>query len=710
MATRKLIVDGKEIEAEETITLLQACEQAGAEIPRFCYHERLSVAGNCRMCLVEWVGAPKPQASCALQVKDIFPNKDGTPAKINTTSPYARKAREGVMEFLLINHPLDCPICDQGGECDLQDQAMGYGRAAFHRFNENKRAVEDKYMGPLVATVMTRCIQCTRCVRFATEVAGVPDLGATGRGEDMEITTYLEKAFASELSGNVVDLCPVGALTSKPYAFNARPWELRKTESIDVMDAQGCNIRVDARGPQVMRVLPRLNEEVNEEWISDKARHACDGLSRQRLDRPYVRVNGKLKPASWAEAFAAIAARVRETSPAKMAAVVGDLAAAEEIKALKDLMTALGVTSLDCRQDGAKITAGPRQTYLFNSTIAGVEAADAILLVGANPRWDAPVLNARIRKAWLAGPMKVANVGPTVDLTYPVEQLGTEISVLAAIANGSHAFAKVLKDAKRPMIILGSGVLTRRDGAATLSLAARIAGDTGMIGPAGSAAEGGWNGFNILHTAASRVAALDLGFVPGRGGRDVAGIVDGAQKGEIDFIYLLGADEFDVAHLGRAFVVYQGSHGDAGAHHADVILPGAAYTEKEGLYVNFEGRVQRAERAVFPPGEAKEDWAILRALSDHLGAKLPYDDRTQLRAAIVKDAPHFADWGQAPVHGDTAPSTWNAIGAQGPLDESVPVTHGIADYYLTNAIARASETMARCSQEFVTGAAKMAAE
>ena len=710
MPTRKLIIDGREVEAEETITLLQACEQAGAEIPRFCFHERLSVAGNCRMCLVEWVGAPKPQASCALQVKDIFPNKDGTPAKINTTSPYALKAREGVMEFLLINHPLDCPICDQGGECDLQDQAMGYGRAQFHRFNENKRAVEDKYMGPLVKTIMTRCIQCTRCVRFATEVAGVPDLGATGRGEDMEITTYLEKAFASELSGNVVDLCPVGALTSKPYAFNARPWELRKTESIDVMDAQGSNIRVDARGPQVMRVLPRLNEEVNEEWISDKARHACDGLVRQRLDRPYVRVNGKLKPASWAEAFAAIAAKVRGTTSAKMAAVVGDLAAAEEIKALKDLMTSLGVANLDCRQDGAKITGGPRQSYLFNTTIAGVEAADAILLVGANPRWDAPVLNARIRKAWLASPLKVANIGPAVDLTYPVEQLGADIAALAAIANGSHPFAKVLKDAKRPMIILGSGLLTRADGAAALSLAARIAGDSGMIGPAGSAAEGGWNGFNILHTAASRVAALDLGFVPGQGGRDVAGIVDGAQKGEIDFIYLLGADEFDVAHLGRAFVVYQGSHGDAGAHHADVILPGAAYTEKEGTYVNFEGRVQRAERAVFPPGEAKEDWAILRALSDHLGVRLPYDDRAALRAAMVTDVPHFALAGVTPVHGDTSSATWNGIGMQGNLDESVPVTRGIADYYLTNPIARASETMARCSQELVHGVTKMAAE
>src|SRR5580693_2170935 len=676
MATRKLIVDGKEIEAEENLTLLQACEQAGAEIPRFCYHERLSVAGNCRMCLVEWVGAPKPQASCALQVKDIFPNKDGTPAKINTTSPYARKAREGVMEFLLINHPLDCPICDQGGECDLQDQAMGYGRAAFHRFNENKRAVEDKYMGPLVATIMTRCIQCTRCVRFATEVAGVPDLGATGRAEDMEITTYLEKAFASELSGNVVDLCPVGALTSKPYAFNARPWELKKTESIDVMDAQGCNIRVDTRGPQVMRVLPRLNEDVNEEWISDKARHACDGLSRQRLDKPYVRVNGKLKPASWNEAFAVIAAKVKETSARKMAAIVGDLAAAEEIKALKDLMKALGVVNLDCRQDGAKLMGGPRQTYLFNTGIAGVEAADALLLIGANPRWDAPVLNARIRKTWLASGLKVANLGPEVDLTYPVEELGTDIAVLEAIAGGSHAFAQILKDAKRPMIVLGSGALTRADGAAILKLAAKIASDTGMIGPAGTPAEGGWNGFNILHTAASRVAALDLGFLPKDGGRDLAGIVDGAQKGEIDFIYLLGADEFDVAHLGRAFIVYQGSHGDAGAHHADVVLPGSAYTEKEGTYVNFEGRVQRGRRATFPPGEAKEDWAILRALSDVLEVKLPYDDRAALLAALEKDVTHFATLNSAPVHADTSAATWQAVGDSDVLD-SAPVAYGI---------------------------------
>ena len=710
MATRKLIIDGKETEAEETLTLLQACEQAGAEIPRFCYHERLSVAGNCRMCLVEWVGAPKPQASCALQVKDIFPNKDGTPAKINTNSPYVKKAREGVMEFLLINHPLDCPICDQGGECDLQDQAMGYGRAAYHRFKENKRAVEEKHMGPLIKTIMTRCIQCTRCVRFATEVAGVPDLGATGRGEDMEITTYLEKAFASELSGNAVDICPVGALTSKPYAFNARPWELRKTESIDVMDAQGCNIRVDTRGSEVMRVLPRLNEDVNEEWISDKTRHACDGLRRQRLDAPYIRKAGKLVPATWAEAFAAIAVRIAATKAVAMAAIVGDLAAAEEIKALKDLMGAFGVINLDCRQDGAKLMSAPRQSYLFNTSIAGVEAADALLLIGTNPRWEAAVLNARIRKTWLTGGLKVANVGQPYDLTYPVQQLGASAAVLAAIADGRHDFAKVLKDAKRPMLIVGPGALARADGAAILELAARIAGETGMIGPAGSVAEGGWNGFNVLHTAASRVGALDLGFVPGSGGRDFAGILDGTSKGEIDFVYLLGADELDTARLGKAFIVYQGTHGDAGAHRADVVLPGAAYTEKDSLYVNFEGRVQRAERAAFPPGDAKEDWAILRALSDVAGKRLPYDNRDGLRRAIVADAPHFAEPGIVPASAGADAAIWGAIGTAGDIDASRPLVSPIADFYFTNPIARASLTMAECSRIFVSSASKMAAE
>src|SRR5258706_3867566 len=572
----KLIIDGKEIEAEPTLTLLQACEMAGAEIPRFCYHERLSIAGNCRMCLVEWVGSPKPQASCALQVRDIQPNRDGTPAKINTTSPVARKAREGVMEFLLINHPLDCPICDQGGECDLQDQAMGYGRAAFNRYREHKRAVEDKYMGPLVKTSMNRCIHCTRCIRFSTEIAGVPDLGATGRGEDMEITTYLEKAIESELSGNVIDLCPVGALLSKPYSFTAPPWEFHKTESIDVMDAMGCNIRVDSRGREVMRFQPRINEGVNEEWLGDKSRYVWDGLKRQRLDRPYVRRNGKLQPASWNEAFALIAEKLNKTPPAKMAAIVGDLAAAEEIKALKDLMRAFKVTNLDCRQDGAKLASAPRQNYLFNSTFQGIEAADALLLIGTNPRWEAPVLNARIRKAWLNGNLKIANVGRSYDLTYPVEQLGASASILADIAAGTHAFAQVLKDAKRPMLILGQGALTRMDGAAIHNLAARIASATGMMGPAGTPSEGGWNGFNVLHSAAARVGALDLGFVPAAGGRGVGDILDGAEKGEIDFVFLLGADEIDTSLLGRGFVGYQGTHGAAGRHRADVVFPAAA--------------------------------------------------------------------------------------------------------------------------------------
>jgi NADH-quinone oxidoreductase subunit G len=710
MSSRKLIIDGWEVEADDGITLLQACEQAGAEIPRFCYHERLSVAGNCRMCLVEWVGAPKPQASCALQVRDIFPSKDGTPARINTKSPLVRRAREGVMEFLLINHPLDCPICDQGGECDLQDQAMAYGRAAFHRFNENKRAVDDKYMGPLIKTIMTRCIQCTRCVRFATEVAGVPDLGATGRGEEMEITTYLEKAFASELSGNAVDLCPVGALTSKPFAFNARSWELRKTESIDVMDAQGASIRVDTRGREVLRVLPRLNEEINEEWISDKARHACDGLKRQRLDRPLLRKNGKLVPVSWSEAFAAIVERVRTTRPGRMGALAGDLAAAEEIKALRDLMVSLGVQNLDCRLDGAKLQGSPRQSYLFNTTIAGVEAADALLLIGTNPRWEAPVLNARLRKAWLQGNLKIANIGQSYDLTYPIEQLGASPSVLEALADRNHAFGDVLRNAKRPMLILGPGALVRADGAAILELAARLAGETGMIGPAAKPAEGGWNGFNVLHTAAARVGALDLEFLPGTNGRDVAAILDGATRGEIDFVYLLGADEIDMGALGRAFVVYQGTHGDVGAHRADVVLPGAAYTEKEGLYVNFEGRVQRARRATFPPGEAREDWAILRALSQALGRTLPYDDRDALRAAIMADAPQFGEIGQLPTPPAADPAIWESIGTRGPVNGDLALESPVADFYLTNPIARASQTMAECSRIFVSGAQKMAAE
>lgn len=691
--TRTLIIDGKTIEADDGITLLSACEQAGAEIPRFCYHERLSVAGNCRMCLVEWVGAPKLVASCSLQVKDVFPNRDGTPAKIETHSDKVREARAGVMELLLINHPLDCPICDQGGECDLQDQAFHYGGDDFHRFSEEKRAVAPKHMGPLIATAMTRCIQCTRCVRFATEVAGVPELGATGRGTNMEITTYLDKAFSSELSGNIIDLCPVGALTSRPYAFRARPWELKHTDSIDVMDAQGAAIRIDARGEQVLRILPRVQEDVNEQWIGDKSRFIADGLMRQRIDRPYVREDGKLKPVSWGQAIAAVAARMGATAPERMAAIVGDLAGAEEIKALKDLMDSLNVVNLDCRQDGVKL-GGMRASYLFNTTIAGVEEADALLLIGADPRWEAPVLNARIRKSWLFGDLKIARLGAAAASTYPVEELGDSIEILAQLVAGDHPFAAVLKSAKKPMLILGAGVLARADGDVALRLAVKLAQDGGMI-------RADWNGFNVLHSAASRVAGLDLGFVPGENGRDVAGIVDGAQTGAIDVIFSLGADEYPVDRLGRAFVIYLGSHGDAGARYADVVLPGAAYSEKDALYANFEGRVQQTHRAVFPPGEAKEDWLVIRELAAALGRPLPYNDKAALRAAITVVAPYYAAIGTLPPRPSADPALWGAIGAEGLLDPLQPVGAAIADYYLTNPIARASKTMADCSHQFV---------
>ncbi len=702
----KLIVDGKEIEVPPDFTLLQACEAAGAEIPRFCYHERLSIAGNCRMCLVELKGSPKPVASCAWGVRDCRPGANGEPPVVSTNSPLVKKAREGVMEFLLINHPLDCPICDQGGECDLQDQAMAYGHAKFNRYDENKRAVTDKNMGPLVNTIMTRCIHCTRCVRFAAEVAGVDEIGATGRGEDMEITTYLERAVSSELSGNVIDLCPVGALTSKPYKFNARPWELTKTESIDVMDAVGSAIRVDSRGREVMRFLPRVNEEVNEEWISDKTRFVWDGLRRQRLDTPYIRKGGKLQPASWPEAFAVIADRFRTVRPDRMAALVGDLVSTEAIKALKDLMVSLGVANIDCRQDGAKLGHGPRQGYLFNTTIAGIESADALLLVGSNPRWEAPIINARIRKAWLRNDLKVMRMGARVDLTYRVTELENNPADLADIASGKHNVFDVLKSAKHPMMIVGQGALTRPDGAAILAACAQIARNTGMIGPAG---EGGWNGFNVLHTAAARVGGLDVGFVPHKGGKDTIAILDAASRGDLDFVYLLGADEIDTKRLGKSFVVYQGTHGDAGAHRADLILPGATYTEQHGTYVNTEGRVQLAKRANFPPGEAREDWTILRALSEVVGRTLPYDDLNALRQAMLNDAPAWTALDCAPQCPGADAAIWNNIGVAGTI-AGTPFEYAIKDFYLTNPIARASQVMAECSSLFAKPRVAAAAE
>ncbi len=687
----KLIVDGKEIEVPPEFTLLQACETAGAEIPRFCFHERLSIAGNCRMCLVELKGSPKPVASCAWNVRDCRPGPKGEPPEVNTRTPMVRKAREGVMEFLLINHPLDCPICDQGGECDLQDQAMAYGVDS-SRYQENKRAVEDKYIGALVKTIMNRCIHCTRCIRFTTEVAGVSELGAIGRGEDMEITTYLESAMTSELQGNVVDLCPVGALTSKPYAFSARPWELGKTESVDVMDAVGSAIRIDTRGREVMRILPRTNDDVNEEWISDKTRHVVDGLRTQRLDQPYIRDKGRLRAATWPEAFAAIAAKVKAANGKRIGAIAGDLASVEELFALKDLMTRLGSPHIDARQDGCVIDpAWGRGSYIFNAGIAGIDKADALLIIGANPRREAAVLNARIRKRWRAGPFPVAMIGERADLTYPYEYLGAGADTLSGIAGSK--FAETLKGAQRPMIILGAGALARKDGAAIAALAAKAAADLGVV-------KDGWNGFCVLHTAASRVGALDLGFVPGAGGMNAAQMAEGG----LDVLFLLGADEIEVGAGG--FVVYIGSHGDRGAHRADVILPGAAYPEKSALYVNTEGRVQLASRAAFPPGEAREDWAILRALSDVLGHKLPYDSLTALRQALFAAHAHMMRIGQ--IAAGEAAAVQNLASLGGSADKA-PLQSAVDDFYLTNPIARASAVMAECSA-LAEGAAKTAAE
>nr|WP_321510506.1 NADH-quinone oxidoreductase subunit NuoG [uncultured Celeribacter sp.] len=657
--TRKIIIDGNEIEVDPAMTLLQACEEAGIEVPRFCYHERLSIAGNCRMCLVEVVGGPpKPAASCAMQVKDMRGGKNGEPPEIKTNSPMVKKAREGVMEFLLINHPLDCPICDQGGECDLQDQAMAYG-VDFSRYREPKRATEELNLGPLVGTAMTRCISCTRCVRFTTEVAGITQMGQTGRGEDSEITSYLNETLASNLQGNIIDLCPVGALTSKPYAFTARPWELTKTETIDVMDALGSNIRVDTKGREVMRVLPRNNDDVNEEWISDKTRFIWDGLKRQRLDKPYVRVDGKLKPATWAEALAVAATAMKGK---KVAALVGDLAPVEATYALKTLVEGLG-GSVECRTDGAKLPAGNRSGYVGTASIADIEDAKYIQLIGTNPRDEAPVLNARIRKAWAKG-AKVGLVGEAVDLTYEYAHVGTDRAALDSLLNKD--YGDVLDHPS--LVIVGQGAINEADGEAVLAAAQKLAAAT--------------NGkLMVLHTAASRVGAMDVNATT-EGGLEAA--LNGAEV-----IYNLGADEVEIGD--GAFVIYQGSHGDRGAHRADVILPGAAYTEENGLFVNTEGRPQLALRAAFPPGDAKENWAILRALSAELDAKLPFDSLAQLRNDMIAAVPHLAQV-------DTVvENAFEALPGK-PLGTAT-FRNAVKDFYLTNPIARASALMAELSAQ-----------
>jgi NADH-quinone oxidoreductase subunit G len=660
----KLTVDGTEIEVPAGATVLQACELAGKEIPRFCYHERLSIAGNCRMCLVEVApGPPKPQASCAL------PAAEGQ--IIKTNSPMVKKAREGVMEFLLINHPLDCPICDQGGECDLQDQSVAYGRGS-SRYPENKRAVTEKYMGPIVKTVMTRCIQCTRCIRFAEEVAGIEEIGAIGRGENMQITSYLERAVTSELSGNVVDLCPVGALTSKPYAFEARPWELKKTPSIDVMDAVGTNIRLDARGRQVLRALPRINEDVNEEWASDKTRHAVDGLMHGRLDKPYVRKGGKLVEASWAEAFAAIAAVDHGGS---VAAIAGDLVDCETMFAARELVTSLGGTMFEGRQTGLAYDTTSLAAVNFNTGIAGIETADVILLVGSDLRREAPLINTRVQKAIRKGRAKVFAIGPETDLTYKAEWLGSETSLLTKVPK---ALADALKSAERPAIIVGGGAL-RYEGVhgAALAFAKKF-----------NLVREGWNGFNITHFAAARMGGLMLGYAQKGGIKAIA-----ATKPKL--MFLLGADELDFSQFGSIYKVYLGHHGDSGAKVADVILPAAAYTEKSGTYVNGEGRVQRGERAVFPPGDAREDWAILRALSDVMGKTLPFDSLDALRVEMAKAVPALGVEGLARYE-------WNPP-KLAEKTTAVIADYPIKDFYLTNAICRASPTMQRCSREPVHG-------
>lgn len=664
-------VNGVETEFEPGMTVLQVAERAGHEIPRFCYHERLSIAGNCRMCLVEVKpGPPKPQASCAL------PAAEGQ--EIFTDTPMVKKAREGVMEFLLINHPLDCPICDQGGECDLQDQAMGYGRDG-SRYAENKRAVEEKNMGPTIKTFMTRCIQCTRCVRFITEVAGVPDIGMISRGESAEITTYLEKNIDSELSGNVNDLCPVGALTHRPWQYHYRPWELKKTETIDVMDALGSNIRADSKGAEVMRVLPRINEGINEEWLSDVSRYAVDGLQRQRLDQPYVRENGKLRAASWDEALNVVAEKLKAAAADRIGVIAGDLQDAESMKAALDLFRALGSANTDCRQDGSVLGYGPRESWLFNAGLAGIEAADAVLVIGANPRTEAPLLNTRLRKTWLAGKAEIGLIGEQADLTYEYSWLGAGSKTLSKLPK---AAVDALTRAERPAIIVGGSALTGPNGPAVLNAVGALAKKVGAV-------IDGWNGFNVLHTAASRVAGLDMGFVPANGGKTAAEML---KPGALDVLVLLGADEVDPTGS-DAFRVYLGSHGDRGAHGADVILPGAAYTEKSGLYVNTEGRVQMAERVVFPKGQAKEDWAILRALSARVGQTLPYDTLDALRTKLMADHPTF---GRIDYLAPAASFDTGSLGKKGDLGD-VAFTSAVRDPYLNNPITRASVTMAELS-------------
>ncbi|KAL9847740.1 NADH-ubiquinone oxidoreductase 75 kDa subunit, mitochondrial isoform 1-T3 [Geothlypis trichas] len=686
----EVFVDGHPVLVNPGTTVLQACEKAGVQIPRFCYHDRLSVAGNCRMCLVEIEKAPKPVAACAMPVMKGW--------NILTNSEKSRKAREGVMEFLLANHPLDCPICDQGGECDLQDQSMMFGSDR-SRFRESKRAVEDKNIGPLVKTIMTRCIQCTRCIRFASEVAGVDDLGTTGRGNDMQVGTYVEKMFMSELSGNIIDICPVGALTSKPYAFTARPWETRKVESIDVLDAVGSNIVVSTRTGEVMRILPRLHEDINEEWISDKTRFAYDGLKRQRLTQPMVKnEKGVFVYTSWEDVLPRVAGVLQSVEGKDIAAVVGGLVDAEALIALKDLLNRLNCDTLCTEEIFPTAGAGTdlRSNYLLNTKIAGVEEADVLLLVGTNPRFEAPLFNARIRKSWLHNDLQVALVGSPVDLTYRYEHLGESPQILQEIASGKHAFSKVLDNAKKPMVVVGSTALQRSDGAAILAAVSTIAQNSRATSGAGA----DWKVMNILHRVASQVAALDLGFKPG---------VEAIRKSAPKVLYLLGADAGAITRQDvpeYCFIIYQGHHGDVGAPMADIILPGAAYTEKAATYVNTEGRAQQTRVAVTPPGMAREDWKIIRAVSELAGLTLPYENLDEIRKRLEEVSPNLVRYDDVEEANYFIQANELAKLAKQQLlaDPLVPPQLTIKDFYMTDSISRASQTMAKCVKAVVEGA------
>lgn len=671
-------INNKDYEVPEGITIIQACELAEIEVPRFCYHERLEIAGNCRMCLVEVAGGPpKPVASCAMPVANGM--------KVFTDTPMVKKAREGVMEFLLANHPLDCPICDQGGECDLQDQAYQYGRD-HSDYHEHKRAVKDKDMGPLIKTTMTRCIHCTRCVRFITDVAGVPELGAIGRGEKMEITPYVEKALSSELSGNIIDLCPVGALTSKPYAFHARSWELKKTESIDVMDALGSAIRIDSRGLEIMRILPRLNEEINEEWISDKARFCYDGLKYQRLDSVYTRKDGKLEKSSFDEAYQLIAQKLKDLEGNEIAALSGPLAAAEEIFALKTLMQKLDSKNFESRLKDEKLQAEDRASYLFNSSVAGIDEADACLLIGVNPRKDAPVLNARIRKRSINkhNPFAIATVGVEADLSYKYKNLGDDIATLEKILEGKSEFSEILAKAKKPMLILGVDAVSGKAGAEILNLAKKIAEKFNMI-------QDHWNGFNFLAKSSGLINGLELEFTSSHG---IGEILENAKHGKIKLAFLLGVDEdIDFAALQHVFKIYIGSNGDQGAHHADIILPAAAFSEKEVTYINCEGRAQQTTRAIFAPESAKEDWKIITEIANASNIGLGFHTLTDLKKALNAKSMTFANLK------NITKAKWLPSSTSKALEGLQKISAQDFDFYSTNAIARSSRVLAKCGNQ-----------